>query len=297
MASDAPPAADAGAPDPSALNLKEVARLLDVHYMTVYRYVRQGQLPARRDGPIWLVDRADAEALRDGRPAGTSASRPRVDWSARLAARLVGGDEVGGWTVLRDALAAGRDVHAIHLDVVAAAVARISTEVGTGVRTPADERIAVATASRLVARLGGQFPHRGRKRGTVVLAAPPGEHHGLPLLVVANLIRHAGYRVVELGTDTPAADVLAAIDAAPSVLAVGIGVTTVERLDDAIELIGAVRAVHPALPVLLGGQAVRNPEVASLAGATAWSAGDDLVAQLDAAVATGRSRRRSAPRS
>jgi hypothetical protein len=41
-----------------------VARLLDLHYMTVYRYVRHGRLPARREGPIWLVERVyhDREA-------------------------------------------------------------------------------------------------------------------------------------------------------------------------------------------------------------------------------------------
>jgi predicted site-specific integrase-resolvase len=39
---DAPPEGD------ELLNLKQVARSLDVHYMTAYRYVRQGKLPARQ---------------------------------------------------------------------------------------------------------------------------------------------------------------------------------------------------------------------------------------------------------
>lgn len=284
---------DAGPPDPEphhapeALNLKQVARLLDVHYMTVYRYVRHGRLPARREGPIWLVERADAEALRDG--AAPRAAAPAVDWAGRLALRLADGDEVGSWTVVRDALASGHDVGSVHLDVVAGALAGIGLDVVAGTATAARERVAVATAWRVVARLGGQFPHRGRARGALVLASPPGEHHGLPLALVANLIRHAGYRVVELGTDTPAVDVLAAVATTEQLVAVGIGVTTVDRLDAARELIAAVHAVHPALPVLLGGQAVRNPEVAELAGACSWSAGPDLIAtvhRLAAAPAT-----------
>lgn len=273
-------------PSPSApnadepLNLKQVARLLDVHYMTVYRYVRHGRLPAHRQGPIWLVERADAEAFRDGAASGTAPATGAVDWTGRLAVHLVDGDEVGGWTVLRDALASGRDLTQVHLDVLAGALARIGLDVAGGSAVPAQERVAVATAWRLVARLGGQFPHRGRKRGALVLASPPGEHHGLPLALVANLLRHAGYRVVELGTDTPAADVLDAVAATDHLVALGIGVTTVDRLDAARALIAAVRAAHPSLPVLLGGQAVRNAEVAVLAGACSWSAGPDLIATV-----------------
>lgn len=277
---------DAVAPDADeALNLKQVARFLDVHYMTAYRYVRHGRLPARREGPIWLVERADAEAFLAGTAA--SAGAGSVDWAARLAPALAGGDEVGGWTIVRDALAAGRSFASVHLDVVAGGIALVSLDVSAGRATAAQERVAVATGWRLVARLGGQFPHRGRKRGTLVLACPPGEHHGLPLALVANLVRHGGFRVVELGTDTPAVDVLAAIDAVltggggDTLIGVGLGVTTVARLEAAAEVIDAVRAVHPDLPVLLGGQAVRNREVAELAGAVAWSAGPDLIRAVE----------------
>lgn len=274
-------AAPAGPPpgDPAEqLNLKQVARLLDVHYMTAYRYVRHGRLPAVREGTSWFVTRADAEALRDhGATAGTSTA---VDWAARLRDPLVAGDEVGGWTVLRDALGAGRDFPSVHLDVLAGALAQVGLEVADGTATAADERVAVSTATRLVARLGGQFPHRGRKKGTVLLAAPPGEYHALPLALIANLVRHAGFHAVELGIDTPAADVLSAIGRTDDLVAVGIGVTTAERLDAATDLIAVVRTAHPSLPVLLGGQAVRNPEVAELAGAWAWSLGPDLVDTL-----------------
>lgn len=257
------------------LNLKQVARLLDVHYMTVYRYVRHGRLPARREGAIWLVERRDAEAIRAGQtPAAPSVA---VDWAQRLSVRLLAGDEVGAWTVTCDALASGHDFASVHLEVVAGALGRVGQDVVDGRCTAAQERVVVSTAWRIVARLGGQFPHRGRKRGTMVLAAPPGEHHGLPLALVANLLRFAGLRVVELGTDATAADVVDAARRAENLVAIGLGVTTVARLDAAQELIAAVRAVLPSVTVLLGGQAVRNAEVAELAGATAWSAGPDLI--------------------
>lgn len=273
---------DPASPTSEALNLKQVARLLDLHYMTVYRYVRQGRLPAYQDGSAWRVHQRDVDALLAVPAPTPKAPRAPVDWADRLAAQLITGGEVEAWRVIGDALTAGHDVASIHLEVVAAAIGHVSAAVAEGAHTAATERVAVATASRLLARLGGQFPHRGRKLGTVVLAAPPGEHHGVPLLLVANLIRHAGYRVVELGTDTPAADVIDAVGALPKVVAVGLGVTTVDRLDAARALVHDLRAAHPTIPVLLGGQAVRNIDIAKLAGATAWSAGPDLIDQLHA---------------
>ena len=72
-----------------------------------------------------------------------------------------------------------------------------------------------------------------------------------------------------------------AIGLAEDLVAVGIGVTTTDRLDAAIELIRSVRASHPGLAVLLGGQAVRNPEIAHLAGASMWSAGPDMIDTLN----------------
>lgn len=278
-------------PEAALLNLKEVARLLDLHYMTVYRHVRHGRLPAERIGSMWFVGRADAEAFARGEvrahPGGA------VDWCERLVAPLQAGDEVAAWTVVRDALAGGHEFASLHLEVVAGALGRIGVAVADGRASSVDERIAVATATRLVARLGGQFVRRGRRRGTIVLAGPSGEHHGLPLALVANLVRHAGFAVVELGTDTPAADLVDAVGRTDDLVAVGIGVTTAARLDAAVDLIRAVRAAHPSVPVLLGGQAVRNAEIAELAGATHWSAGPHLVDTL-AELAAVRTRRAGA---
>ena len=44
------------APLAEPISLQEAASRLGVHYMTAYRYVRTGRLPARRDGAQWFVD-------------------------------------------------------------------------------------------------------------------------------------------------------------------------------------------------------------------------------------------------
>ena len=49
--------------DAETLSLHEAAAELGVHYMTAYRYVRLGMLPAHREGRSWRVLRTDLEAL------------------------------------------------------------------------------------------------------------------------------------------------------------------------------------------------------------------------------------------
>ena len=66
------------------MNLKQVARALDVHYMTAYRYVRQGRLPAVQAGNVWLVEPDDVAALaQDHAPSGTGRDRGRHRAAAR----------------------------------------------------------------------------------------------------------------------------------------------------------------------------------------------------------------------
>ena len=45
------------------LNLNEVAEKLDVHYMTAYRYVRLGMLPATQQGRSWVVRSDDLDSF------------------------------------------------------------------------------------------------------------------------------------------------------------------------------------------------------------------------------------------
>ena len=93
--------------DAAPLNLKQVARRLGVHYMTAYRYVRQGVLPARRDGNVWMVEAGDVEAFGSA-SVENQPGRDGADWVERFGRHLLRGDEVGAWTVVAQALAAGQ---------------------------------------------------------------------------------------------------------------------------------------------------------------------------------------------
>ena len=57
------------------LGLQEAADQLGVHYMTAYRYVRTGRLPATRIGSQWWIDPRDLPSAAAGSPV-TGRSRP-----------------------------------------------------------------------------------------------------------------------------------------------------------------------------------------------------------------------------
>ncbi|MFN8050047.1 MAG: cobalamin-dependent protein [Acidimicrobiales bacterium] len=265
-------------------NLKEVARTLDVHYMTAYRYVRQGRLPATWVDNGWQVHRDDIDAFRTGVVTTESTTDSgTVDWAARLAPMLLNGDESGAWSVMEAAMSAGVDARDCYLTVLSGALVELGDCWGEGTDDDlVDQRLATATALRIVSRLGARFTRPGRRKGTVVLGAPLGENHTLPVAIAADLIRLAGFTVLELGADVTAATFVAAAQRARRLVAVGVSLTTPEGLDAAIEVRRRLGDELPGVAVLIGGQAVGNPEVASMLGSAGWAAnGADLVDVLD----------------
>lgn len=280
------------------LNLKQVAATLGVHYMTAYRYVRTGRLPARRVGTGWVVDRGDLSTFAAGtasdRPGGKGPSgavdfEPGADWRDRLSRTLAVGDETAAWRVLEEALSAGHPPSECYLDLVVGSIDDISGRSGSPDAPIAQEYLAMATAARLVARLGARFRRPGRSRGTVVFGAPLGEHHTLAISVVADLVRLEGFNCLELGADVPPEAFAGASTDAYRLIAVGIGVTTGNNLDSVRDTVRAVRHVDPLLPVVVGGQAA-GPETVELTGADAWASDGRQAVEIIGQLA--RSRRR-----
>jgi len=266
---------------PETLSLKECAERLGVHYMTAYRYVRLGRLPATKVGAEWQVLTSDLEAVLAD--AAIPASRRDVDWSARLEDRLLVADQGGVWAVVEAALASGLSPIGIHVDVLSPALARIGEGWLAGEVSIAEEHRATAIATKIVGRLGVRFSRRGQRRGRIVIGAPPGECHALSVAVVADLIRGAGWDVVELGADLPIADFVSAVEkSAPvSVIAVSVGSST--NLDAARDLIAALKDSLVA-PVLVGGSAINATTAAGL-GANGWAS--DGRAAIEAVSALG----------
>jgi excisionase family DNA binding protein len=268
------------------LTLHEAAAELGVHYMTAYRYVRLGQLTAEKDGGTWKVLRSDLDVFRAGAAAVADApeggGRRRAPWAERLESRLLVGDARGAWGVIENALAGGADLDAVYLDVVAPAMASIGERWASGQLDIAVEHRATGIVMRLIGRLGPRFVRRGRPRGSVVLGAPAGERHSLPVSMMSDMVRLRGWEVCDLGADVPAASFLHAVLTTPDVAAIGISVTTSAGLVPAQTSLETIRQTAPDVLLVVGGIAVHDAEHARSLGADALAtSADEFVALIE----------------
>ena len=169
------------------LTLTEVAEALNVHYMTVYRYVREGMLPATRINRSWQVKRSDLKEFELARAGNTkqiskSASkisnkarhgaRDTAPWVERIVSRLTAGDERGSLKVLEAALRSGHDIHDIYIDVLLPALVEIGDLWRRKKIDVYVEHRASVIVIRLISQISPRFLRRGLDRGTIVVGAP-----------------------------------------------------------------------------------------------------------------------------
>jgi excisionase family DNA binding protein len=267
------------------LSLQEAADRLGVHYMTAYRYVRLGLLPATKEGLAWRVAEADLDRLSapDGLASKGRGRQDPAPWASRLERRLVAGDEVGAWGVVEASLAAGTEPAAIYLDVLAPAMVAIGDAWAAGELDVSVEHRASAIALRLVGRLGPRFARRGVSRGSVLLAAPQGELHALPVALAADLVRGAGFDAEDLGADLPHESLARAACRTQRLVAVALAATTGDNRSGLREAVRCVRGVLGATPVFVGGGAVPDEAAARRLGADGGGRdGSALVGLLEA---------------
>jgi signal transduction histidine kinase len=126
----------------------------------------------------------------------------------------------------------------------------------------ADEHLATEIAASSIASLYSRFPWpTGGPR--VVLGCVEGERHELGARMVGDLLALNGWDERFLGSDVPIEHFVSKVaDVAPSLVA--ISVTLDRHLSTARALVEAVRHVHPATKIIVGGlatQALDGPDV------------------------------------
>lgn len=250
------------------LTLQEVADELGVHYMTVYRYVRIGILPARKKGRSWQVTRADLDGLNTTPAAEPATAAP---WPDRLIRRSIAGDEAGAWQLIESALSGGMTPQAVLTEIMAPAMVRIGEMWLSGRIGIDEEHTASTVCMRLVARIGSRFARRGVSKGTVVMGTTEHELHALPAAIASEYIRQEGYDVIELGALLPPADFARAAARAERLVAVGVSATLTDQTEALRETVAALRNEVDA-PVFVGGAAISSQEQAAAVGADAWAA-------------------------
>lgn len=239
----------------SVLTLNEVAEALDVHYMTAYRYVRLGMLPARKEGRSWVIDRPDFEDFRSG--ASEATVRGDAPWGDRLLARMLDGDDAGAWSVVEAAMASGMSVQAVYTDMLVPSLTRVGDLWVAGEIDVADEHLASRIASRIIARLGPRMVRRGVRKGTVVMGSTQTEQHAIAATIATDIVRQAGFSVVDLGVNLPPASFASAVATADDLTAAGISVTASGQHQEIQSTVAAVRGVT-SVPIVIGGRGAED---------------------------------------
>lgn len=270
-------------PDPGfpSLGLAEAARRVGLHYMTLYRHVRTGRLPAVQRAGRWWVAPSDLERLvRAPRPARTGPTR----WEParrRLLERMSAGDQGGAAQVVEESLAGGASAADIHLRLLGPVLEEVGRQWAAGAMTVQAEHRVTAVALRLAGRLSPHFSGRGTPTaGTVVLGGAPGDHHLLPVWMAADLMRSRRVRIVDLGADVPVASFLEAAETAEDLRAVGVSLSDRGRWGAAAQVLREVRGAFPGVLLLGGGPAVGNRAAALELGADDWAPNGLAAAEL-----------------
>lgn len=281
----------------NVLTLQEAADELGVHYMTAYRYVRLGVMDAAKVGGVWQVQRSALDRFREQAAAASAATGPsgkggarnrKAPWAARLESRLVAGDAPGCWSVIEAAMAAGAELDEIYLDVLTPAMVSIGERWAVGELDISVEHRATGIAMRIVGRIGPRFTRRGRARGVVVLGAPAGEFHALPVAMLGDLLRLRGWEVSDFGVDVPTESIAHVIRETNDLLAVGLSAMSSDNLPALAAACAVARDTDPDVLVVVGGHAVLDDDHAASLGAHARAAGGEQMHELLAAHASTR---------
>ena len=267
------------------ISLHDVAEALHVHYMTAYRYVREGILPGHKVGRSWCVRKSDLEQFQKGNGLSATAKagkRQQAPWAERLEARLIEGDERGALDVFEAALRAGHDLQYVYLQVLSPALVAIGYRWQQGELEIFIEHRASNIAMRLMSQVGSRFARRGVSKGTIIMGAPAGEEHALAIAMLADLVRSQGWDVHDLGANMPAHSFAQAVQQSNDVVAVCVGVTVEGSLPAARETIATVKGSSPGVPVYVGGAAVRGHDHAQVLGGDFWAGDvDSLISSLN----------------
>ena len=272
--------------NPELLTLQEAAERLKVHYMTAYRWVRRGELPAFKAGGRLRVRADDVDRFVHQRRVDVilPGAAGRTDWPThieRLYDLLVEGRALDAGHLVRKVIADGAPAGQVYLDLLTPVLHRIGDEWAAGNLSVVEEHRASEICASIIARHSEAFRRRGPSRGTAVTLTPANEMHGIAAAMVADFLRAAGYDVHHLGVNVPAADLQLFLQVVPSnVLCVSI--TTPGTGAGVYEEIAAAAATT-ATPVVFGGQGADAEYAEAVSGLFVESLAD-VVSRVEEAV-------------
>lgn len=273
-------------PDEELLTLQEAADKLKVHYMTAYRWVRRGELPAFKAGGRLRVQASDVDRfVQQRRVDVVLPASGRTDWPThveRLLALLIEGRALDAAHLVRKVIADGAPAGQVYLELLTPTLHKLGDAWAAGEISVAQEHRASEICSGILARNSDAFRRRGPSRGTAVTLTPPEEMHGISSAMVADFLRAGGYDVHHLGVNVPVADLRLFLQVVPcDVLCVSI-TTRLGTPSVYAEIVEAAREAATGV-VIFGGQGA-DDELVEQVGAVHVRSLAELVPQLEAVV-------------
>jgi excisionase family DNA binding protein len=193
-----------------SLSLDEAAQQLDVHYQTIYRWVRAGKLPAEKVDGRYRIHPDELGRLQAERATPTAPPEPSTQRLHRqrqvLHEALLDGDDTRAQAVVSALVSNGTPVARLIDEVLAPPLVAIGEAWHDGTVSVPEEHRATAIVLRLVASL---TPNpRGRRRGVAVVAGADDDQHSLPTLLATAALRADNWTVQHLGGSLPTEELL-----------------------------------------------------------------------------------------
>ncbi len=243
------------------ISLTEAAEELGVHYMTVYRHVRTGRLPATRLPVGWSINRQDLDAYRN-----RDAALPLEERQRQIEERLLNGDDAGVWTYVESALASAMPAQAVLRDLLIPSMRSIGQRWRGDDLSVLDEHRATSAMTVVLARLGPHVARITPRHGTVVVGTPANDTHALAATMLAELLRTHGFTVIELGAATPPESFAEQVVAsAPIGVVVSVNQTAPDVHTTLIETVAAIRAASATSYIAIGGPGIGNLSIDDVA--------------------------------
>ena len=191
------------------------------------------------------------------------------DLSGPFLLALLGGDESAVEGLVSRSRSRGADTALVVRDLVMPALCEVGRMWARGEASIAEEHLATALASRVLARTSGN-PGAGLPPSRrIVLACLAGEFHELGIRFLADVARECGWDAESLGANVPREALVRFVSQRPPA-AVALSVALAGHVPEAARTIAEIRSVAPGTTIFVGGHAFREePERVKLTGADA----------------------------
>ncbi len=181
-------------------------------------------------------------------------SEPHGKLSLRYLEAALAGDRGKACGLIIEQAQAGVSVAELYDRVLLPALSEVGRMWHRGEISVADEHFTTATTQVLLGELRSYFPQPEPRSATVVAAAVSGDFHDNGLRMAADCLEMDGWRILYLGANMPADDIVEFLDQHAADL-LALSVSTCLLVCRAGELIEVVRANHSSdkLRIIVGG--------------------------------------------